>query len=650
MSAIHQTYPLWNPSEQSVKQANLTRFIHQLGLENYDDLYQFSIKNSGEFWAQLWDFCDVIATTKGRLFLTHEEDIEKAIFFPEARLNFAENLLRFRGDGIAIEFYGEDQVRQTITYETLYKTVAKIADTLKKWGIKPGDRVAGYLPNLPETVMAMLAATSIGAIWSSCSPDFGVTGVLDRFGQIEPKILFCADGYYYQGKKFNTVEKVPEILQGISTLEKVVVISYADIEFSYADQPIFQWNDLINQSSAQEIDFIPLAFNHPLYILFSSGTTGVPKCIVHRAGGVLLQHLKEHQLHCDLKEGDRLFYFTTCGWMMWNWLVSGLASGATLVLYDGSPVYPRPDFLFDIAETGRITHFGTSAKFIDSLARNQIDVTKSHDLSSLRMILSTGSPLVPEGFDYVYHHIKKDVCLASISGGTDIVSCFALGNPIAPVWRGELQTRGLGMNVNVFDERGHPLPPGQKGELVCLNPFPCQPLNFWNDPDNQKYHQAYFAKFPGIWHHGDFVELTEHQGLVIYGRSDAVLNPGGIRIGTAEIYRQVEQIPEVLESIAVGQNWENDVRVILFVKLKPNITLDDALIARIKKQIKSNTTPRHVPAKIIQIADIPRTKSGKIAEIAVRDTIHGKTIQNGEALTNPEVLEAYKNIAELNES
>lgn len=649
MSSIYQEHPLWIPSEQTIKQANLTRFMHQLCLTTYEELYQFSIKNNEEFWSHLWEFCEIIAPTKGHILLTHKEAIEKATFFPEARLNFAENLLRFRGNSIAIEFYGEDKVRQTFTYEDLYSEVAKIADILKKWEIKPGDRIAGYLPNLPQTVIAMLAAVSMGAIWSSCSPDFGVTGVVDRFGQIEPKILFCADGYYYHGKKFNTVEKIPEILQNIPSIEKIVVIPYVDVEFSAADESIFLWDHLVNQSQAQEISFAHLGFNHPLYILFSSGTTGVPKCIVHRAGGVLLQHLKEHQLHCDLKPGDRLFYFTTCGWMMWNWLVSGLASGATLVLYDGSPVYPRPDALFDIAEASKVTHFGTSAKFIDGLAKNKIDTTQSHDLSHLRMILSTGSPLVPEGFDYIYQHIKKDVCLASISGGTDIVSCFALGNPIAPVWRGELQTRGLGMEVNVFDEMGNSLPQGQKGELVCLNPFPCQPLSFWNDRDNQKYHQAYFARFPGVWHHGDFVEFTKHQGLIIYGRSDAVLNPGGVRIGTAEIYRQVEQIPEVLESIAVGQNWENDVRVVLFVKLKEGIILDEDLIIRIKKQIKNNTTSRHVPAKIIQIPDIPRTKSGKIAEIAVRDTIHGKTIKNGEALTNPEILEAYKNIAELNE-
>lgn len=650
MKSILQEQPLWQPSELAIKQANLTRFMQQLGFTSYDELYQFSIESNGEFWSSLWDFCDIIAPTKGHIFLENKEDIEKATFFPQAKLNFAENLLRFHGSGFAIDFYGEDKVRQTFTYDELYSEVAKIADTLKQWGVKPGDRIAGYLPNLPQTVIAMLAATSVGAVWSSCSPDFGVTGVLDRFGQIEPKVLFCADGYYYHGKTFNSVEKIPEILKGIPSIEKVVVTSYANIEFSPNYTNIFAWGDLISQSHAHEISFAHLDFNHPLYILFSSGTTGVPKCIVHRAGGVLLQHMKEHQLHCDLKPGDRLFYFTTCGWMMWNWLVSGLANGATLVLYDGSPIYPRPESLFDIAVASKITHFGTSAKFIDGLAKSKIDVTNSHDLSNLRMITSTGSPLAPEGFDYVYQHIKKDVCLASISGGTDIVSCFALGNPIAPVWRGELQTRGLGMDVGVFDELGQPLPQGEKGELVCLNPFPCQPLSFWNDPGNQKYHQAYFAKFPGVWHHGDFVELTAHQGLIIHGRSDAVLNPGGVRIGTAEIYRQVEKIPEVLESIAVGQNWENDVRVVLFVKLRAGIILDESLIARIKQQIKSNTTPRHVPAKIIQIPDIPRTKSGKIAEIAVRDTIHRKNIQNGEALINPEILEAYKNIAELNEN
>ena len=635
----------WIPSTSTIQKANLTRFIQETGMTGYEQLYQYSIQNSPEFWSRLWDFCEVIAQNKGKILIENADAIEKTSFFPEAKLNFAENLLRFKGSGIAIEFYGEDKIRQTLTYDQLYLHVAKIADTLRQWGVKSGDRVVGYLPNIPQTIVAMLAAASIGAIWCSCSPDFGTTGVIDRFGQIEPKVLFLADGYYYHGKEFNSIDKLSDILAHIPSIEKVVVVPYINISLP-ADKKMFVWDEIIKKSMTSHIDFASLDFNHPLYILFSSGTTGIPKCIVHRAGGVLLQHLKEHQLHCDLKPGDRLFYFTTCGWMMWNWLVSGLASGATLVLYDGSPTYPSITALFDIAVDIKITHFGTSAKFIDSLMKQEVNLT-SYDLSSLRMITSTGSPLAAEGFDYVYQFIKQDVCLASISGGTDIVSCFALGNPIAPVWRGELQTAGLGMAIAVFDEEGHSLPSGEKGELVCTAPFPCQPLGFWNDPNGQKYHNAYFERFPGVWHHGDFVEKTTHHGLIIHGRSDAVLNPGGVRIGTAEIYRQVEQIPEVLESIAIGQNWHNDVRVILFVKLKEGMTLDAALITRIKQQIRANTTPRHVPAKIIQIPDIPRTKSGKIAEIAVRDTIHGQSIKNSEALLNPEILAAYKNIEEL---
>lgn len=639
--------PLWSPHPSMIESANLTRFMHQNGFETYERLYQFSIENHARFWSMLWDFCQIIATNKGTPIVENWDNIEKACFFPNAKLNFAQNLLRYRGSSTAIEFYGEDKIRQTLTHDDLYFQVAKIADHLKQWGIKPGDRIAGYLPNLSQTVVAMLATASLGAIWSSCSPDFGSSGVIDRFGQINPKVLFIADGYHYHGKKFNSIEKLADIRTGIPSIEKVILIPYLNLHTPPLDNKTFFWNDLIENSAAQEIDFVQMDFNHPLYILFSSGTTGIPKCLVHRAGGVLLQHLKEHQLHCDLKRGDRLFYFTTCGWMMWHWLVSGLATGATLILYDGSPAYPKLTSLFEIAEEIKITHFGTSAKFIDSLMKQAINIIDFHDLSALRMITSTGSPLAPEAFDYVYQKIKQDVCLASISGGSDIISCFALGNPIAPVWRGELQTAGLGMAISVYNEAGQPLAAGEKGELVCLAPFPCQPLMFWNDLTGEKYHQAYFAKFPGIWHHGDFVELTSHKGLIIHGRSDAVLNPGGVRIGTAEIYRQVEQIPEVIESIAVGQDWQQDVRVILFVKLQLGLKLDNSLILKIKKQIIENTTPRHVPAKIIQIADIPRTKNGKIAEIAVRDTIHGRVIKNSEALLNPEILQEYQHIDEL---
>jgi acetoacetyl-CoA synthetase len=488
----------------------------------------------------------------------------------------------------------------------------------------------------------MLATASLGAIWSSCSPDFGVQGVLDRFGQIEPKILFCADGYLYGGKEFDCQEKVSEILEQLPSVEECVVIDYLG-KAATAGTSLF---DFLEPFEPGEIRFERTQFNDPLYILYSSGTTGVPKCIVHGAGGTLLQHLKEHRLHSDVKPGDRLFYFTTLGWMMWNWLVSGLASGATLVLYDGSPFVGNGKALFDMADEEGVTHFGTSAKFIDAIAKAGLEPKKTHQLKPLRAILSTGSPLLPEGFDYVYSHIKSDVCLSSISGGTDIVSCFVLGNPAGPVWRGEIQAKGLGMAVLVFDENASPVI-GEKGELVCTKPFPSMPLGFWNDPDGTKYRAAYFEKYPGVWRHGDWCEETEHGGFIIYGRSDAVLNPGGVRIGTAEIYRQVEQLPEVVESLVIGQEWQGDVRVVLFVKLKEGISLSDGLVSSIKRRIRENTTPRHVPAKILQVGDIPRTKSGKIVELAVRDVVHGRTVKNLEALANPDALEHFRNRAEL---
>lgn len=488
----------------------------------------------------------------------------------------------------------------------------------------------------------MLAATSIGAVWSSCSPDFGVQGVVDRFGQIEPKVLITTDGYFYNGKTFSNIERINEIKGRIPSLRDIVVINFAGLSEPHS---YTKYEELLQVPDC-EITYEPLGFNDPLFIMYSSGTTGVPKCIVHGVGGTLIQHLKEHQFHCDIHPGDRLFYFTTCGWMMWNWLVSGLASGATLMLYDGNPAYPQSDSLLDQVEALKITHFGTSAKYIDSLIKENCTPGDKHKFATLKMILSTGSPLVPEAFDYVYSSIKQDVCLASISGGTDIVSCFALGNPIRPVWRGELQGRGLGMKVEVFDDEGRAVV-GQKGELVCTAPFPSRPIGFWNDPEGTKYHDAYFSTYKNVWHHGDFVELTEHDGIIIYGRSDSVLNPGGVRIGTAEIYRQVEQVPEVKESIVIGQDWQGDVRVVLFVKLVEGVQLDDSLIATIKLQIRSNTTPRHVPAKIIQVTDIPRTKNGKIVEVAVRKAVHGEAIKNIESLANPEALEQYKNIPEL---
>jgi acetoacetyl-CoA synthetase len=513
--------------------------------------------------------------------------------------------------------------------------------------VQAGDRVAGYVPNTPDTLIAMLASTSIGAIWSSCSPDFGVRGVIDRFGQITPKILFCADGYFYGGKTFNSLELLPEILQEIPSVEKVIIFPYTctNPDLNTLSNAVLLPN-FIADFSPKNIEFAQLPFAHPLYIMYSSGTTGVPKCIVHSAGGTLLQHLKEHLLHTDVKRGDKLFYFTTCGWMMWNWLVSGLASEATLLLYDGSPFYPTGNILFDFAEQENMTIFGTSAKFIDSVNKAGLKPRETHNLTPLKAMLSTGSPLVPESFDFVYQEIKADLQLSSISGGTDIVSCFALGNPVLPVWRGELQCRGLGMKVEVFDDEGNPIQ-GEKGELVCTAPFPSMPIYFWNDPQGEKYRAAYFDKYPNIWCHGDYVELTEYQGLIIHGRSDAVLNPGGVRIGTAEIYRQVEQLPEVLESLVIGQDWEGDVRVVLFVRLRENLNLDAALIQKIKQQIRQNTTPRHVPSKIIQVQDIPRTKSGKIVELAVRHIVHGRAVKNQEALANPQALQLFANLDEL---
>ena len=571
-----------------------------------------------------------------------------AKWFPDARLNFAENLLRSHDTADALVFWGEDKVKGRASHAELYRAVAQTAWALRDMGVGRGDRVAAYLPNLPAAVVAMLATASIGAIFSSASPDFGVQGVLDRFGQIAPKVLFACDGYYYNGKVIDCLGKVAEIAARMPSLERVVIVPYAGSGAGIAavKHGVSLADFLAPFAGEREIRFDRLPFEHPLYILYSSGTTGVPKCIVHSAGGTLLQHLKEQRLHSDIKTGDRLFYFTTCGWMMWNWLVSGLASGATLLLYDGSPFVGRGNILFDYAEAEGMTHFGTSAKFIDAIAKINLAPAKTHKLDRLRAIFSTGSPLVPEAFNYVYDSIKRDVQLASISGGTDIISCFVLGNPVGPVWRGEIQCRGLGMAVEVFDEAGRPVR-RTKGELVCLKPCPSMPVGFWNDPDGRKYRAAYFEKYPGIWCHGDFIEETAHGGFVIYGRSDATLNPGGVRIGTAEIYRQVEKLDEVLEALVIGQDWEKDTRVVLFVKLREGLTLDDALARRIKDVIRENTTPRHVPAKILQVGDIPRTKSNKIVELAVRNLVHGEPVKNVEALANPEALDWFRDRPEL---
>jgi acetoacetyl-CoA synthetase len=649
---------LWRPSQKTIETANLSRFManvrqeYAAPIEEHKDLYRFSIENPEKFWKCVWSFCNIIAETQGGRVLIRAEDMETAKFFPDARLNFAENLLRRRDETVTITFYGEDKVHQEMTFQELYLETAKIAHTFKKWGVEPGDRIAGYLPNMPQTIIAMLAAASMGAVWSSCSPDFGVQGVIDRFSQITPKILIIADGYFYGGKTYGCLDRLSAIRNSIPSIEHVILVPYVspakDLTSKNIKESFDLWDDLLEESTALSIDFAQMPFNHPLFILFSSGTTGVPKCIVHGAGGTLLQHLKEHQLHCDIKPGDQIFYYTTCGWMMWNWLVSALASEASLVLYDGSATYPHPEILFDIADKEGITLFGTSAKYIDTLAKLAVNLIKTHPLQSLRLITSTGSPLAPESFDYVYQSIKKDICLSSISGGTDIISCFLLGNPIGPVWRGELLTRGLGLAVAVFDEEGRPLT-GEKGELVCTKPFPSQPLGFWNDSAGEKYHGAYFNRFPNVWHHGDFVEQTLHDGMIIYGRSDTILNPGGIRIGTAEIYRQVEQIEEVLESLVVGQIWHHDERVVLFVHLKDGALLSEALLQKIKNQIRQNTTPRHVPAKILNVTDIPRTRNGKIAEQAVRNILHGEPVKNHEALANPEALDQFRNRAELSQ-
>ena len=633
--------PLWTPSPQRAADTLLAKFMQRAGKRSFAELHAWSLAEKEAFWKLVWDFCEVRGTRKGPD-LVDGTKMPGARFFPEATLNFAENLLRRRDDADAIVFWGEDRIRKRLSHRALYDLVARLARALAAAGVGKGDRVAGYLPNLPEATAAMLATTSLGAVWSSCSPDFGVQGVLDRFGQIEPKVLFCADGYLYGGKQYDTQDKVKEILAQLPSVKQCVVLPYLGLQ-ARAGTTL---SDFIAPFAPGDIAFEPVAFNDPVYILYSSGTTGVPKCIVHGAGGTLLQHLKEHQLHSDVKPGDRLFYFTTLGWMMWNWLVSGLASGATLLLYDGSPTIARGRILFDYADAEGMTHFGTSAKFIDSLIKLKVSPKTTHRLEKLRAVLSTGSPLSPEGFDYVYREVKDDVCLSSISGGTDIVSCFVLGNPTGPVWRGEIQAKGLGMAVEVFDENGRPLR-DEKGELVCTLPFPCMPIGFWNDPDGSRYRAAYFEKYPNVWRHGDWSEETANGGIIIYGRSDAVLNPGGVRIGTAEIYRQVEQLEEVVESLVIGQDWEADVRVVLFVKLREGLSLDDVLVAKIKQRIKSNTTPRHVPAKILQVDDIPRTKSGKIVELAVRNVVHGQPVRNVEALANPEALEHFRNRTEL---
>jgi acetoacetyl-CoA synthetase len=648
--------PIWSPSPERIADANVTRFIscvnarRSLHLQGYDELYQWSIDHPADFWFELARFADMRANWGDGQVIANADRMPGARFFPTAQLNFADNLLRFRDRHPAIVFRNERGTRREVSYLELHEEVARIAAGLKAVGVVSGDRVAGFMPNLPETLIAMLATASLGAIWTSCSPDFGTRGVLDRFGQIAPKVLVTADGYFYAGKTLDSLSSMAQVVEQIPSIRKIVVAGYVSPDpdltrlGTAGAAMAVRWSEFGTRGAP--LEFVQTAFDHPLYILYSSGTTGAPKCIVHGAGGTLLQHQKEHLLHTDIRRSDRVFYFTTCGWMMWNWLASVLATGATVVLYEGSPFHPEPGALWRMAEQEKLNIFGTSAKFIAATEKSTFDPGSAVQLTCLRTLLSTGSPLLPENYDYVYQHIKGDVQLASISGGTDIVACFALGNPVKPVYRGELQSRGLGMKVEVVDDAGKPLR-GERGELVCAAPFPSMPVGFWNDPDGKKYHAAYFERFPNIWHHGDYATLTEHDGLVIHGRSDAVLNPGGVRIGTAEIYAVVESFEEVLEALAVGQEWRGDVRVVLFVRLKPGFTLDEALRKKIRNGIRAGTTPRHVPAKIIDVPDIPRTLSGKITELAVRNVIHGQPVKNVDALANPQALEHFKNLAEL---
>jgi len=650
--------PLWTPSAERIAHTRLDafrRFIndrHALHLADYPALHAWSVEQREAFWQAIVDFFQIHFHAPAERVLREGPAMPDAQWFPGATLNFAEHLLRRRDGHPALVAIGEDGSREQLSHAQLAAHVAGLQRALHNAGVGIGDRVAAFMPNTWQTVVGVLATASLGATWSSCSPDFGTQGVIDRFGQIEPKVLIAAAGYRYAGKRIDLTDKLNEILPQLPSLERLVIVPYSRVEARPTDYKSAAlttlWQDFYQPGGAPQ--FTPVPFDQPLYILYSSGTTGVPKCIVHGVGGTLLQHVKELGLHTDLGPDDTLFYYTTCGWMMWNWLISGLALGATLVLYDGSPFHPEPARLIDLIDAEDISIFGTSAKFIAALEKAGVRPRESHKLSSLKVILSTGSPLAHESFEYVYRDVKRDLCLSSISGGTDIVSCFALGNPTLPVRRGELQCKGLGMDVQVWNDNGQAVT-GEKGELVCARHFPSMPVGFWNDADGEKFRAAYFATFPGVWAHGDYAEETAHGGLVIHGRSDAVLNPGGVRIGTAEIYRQVEKVPQVLESIVIGQDWQGDVRVVLFVRLRDGVTLDDTLREEIRRVIRANTTPRHVPAKIIQVADIPRTLSGKIVELAVRNVVHGSPVKNTDALANPQALELYRSLAELrNES
>jgi len=645
--------PLWEPSEQRIKDSNMYRFmqsvnqIHGINCTDYNELYQWSVENIEAFWAEMWRFAGIKASKEYQWVIDDPTRMPGAHWFTASRLNFAENLLRYRDEKTALIFRGEDTVRRSLTYKDLYAAAAKVAAALRQAGIVAGDRVVGFMPNMPESIIAMLAATSIGAIWSSCSPDFGIKGVLDRFGQTRPRILFTADGYYFKGKAIDSLAKISKIIKEIPSIEKIIVVPYTLETPDLSNLPgAINYLDF-SSNDASEIEFAQLPFEHPLYIMYSSGTTGLPKCMVQSAGGVLLHQMKELLLHTDLKRDDTIFYFTTCGWMMWNWLTTSLAVGAALVLYDGNPFHPGPDALWRMAEEEKITVFGTSAGYIAALKNAGVKPGKKFDLSPMKALLSTGSPLSKEDFHFIYLEVKTDLQLASISGGSDLNGCFALGNPMGPVYEGELQCRGLGMKVFAYDENGTPVV-GTQGELVCTAPFPSMPIYFWDDQDGKKYQAAYFEGFPGVWTHGDFIEVTERGGLIMYGRSDATLNPGGVRIGTAEIYRVIEQMEEIEDSVVVGQEWQNDSRVILFVKMKSSYDLTDELQQRIRKNIRSNASPRHVPAKIIKVPDIPYTLNMKKVELAVQKMIHGREVKNKDALKNPEALDFFADIKELN--
>ena len=644
---------LWNPSEERIKKANLSRYMEFLDqkygqeFKSYEALYNWSIKDLSQFWATVWEFVGVRCSKPYDTVLTDRDDMLKAKWFEGAKLNFAENLFRFRDDKAALVFKGETQEPVRITFGGLYDQVARLSWSLRDVGVTKEDRIAAFMPNRIETVVAMLAATSIGATWSSCSPDFGIKGVVDRFGQIQPKVLFTANGYFYNGKKVDSLGRVGEIIKQIPSIQKVVVVPYTE---KYPDingipKAVF-YQKFLSPQSGLDLEFEQVPSDHPLYIMYSSGTTGLPKCLVQGTAGILINQLKELKLHTDVKREDTIFYFTTCGWMMWNWLISTLSLGATVVLYDGSPFYPNPEALWKLAQDEKITVFGTSAKYLAALEKAGSKPGRTYDLSPLRAVLSTGSPLSEESFEYTYRDIKPDLQLASISGGTDLNGCFALGNPIGPVYRGELQCRGLGMKVEAFNVQGRSVI-NEQGELVCTAPFPSQPLYFWNDKGNSKYRAAYFEKYSNVWHHGDFIKITDTDGVIIYGRSDATLNTGGVRIGTAEIYSVVETMEEIEDSIIVGQDWENDVRAVLFVRLGEQIELTDELIEKIKTAIRENTTPRHVPAKVIAVDDIPYTINMKKVELAVKNVIHGRPVLNKDALANPEALNLYKDIPEL---